>query len=172
MNTASPRPDRLAQGRQAASDRRRSRLTAAVEQAAAGQIECTVAAITRAAGVHRSFAYRHPDLLQLIHHTAAGPPAFPTTPRNAFLSRPYALTWPTPATEPAARKPESADSKPGSRADSASRSGPPQAWAPNKPSPTPNKPASNSNTDYATSPSNSTNATKSSTPPARRTASS
>ncbi|GAA1144887.1 MULTISPECIES: DUF6262 family protein [Streptomyces violaceusniger group] len=73
--TTTPRSDSMRKGRQADSARRRQRVTAVIEQAAAEGIEITVSGIARAAGVDRSFLYRHHDLLEKVHAAEAVPPA-------------------------------------------------------------------------------------------------
>jgi hypothetical protein len=65
--TASPRTAALAKGRQADSARRRQRVIAALDKAAAHGTEISVSGIARAAAVDRSFLYRHRDLLGKIH---------------------------------------------------------------------------------------------------------
>jgi chromosome segregation ATPase len=55
--------DHLTQGRRADSARRRQRVIKALNQAVAGAGELSVSAIARAAGVDRTFLYRHRDLL-------------------------------------------------------------------------------------------------------------
>jgi hypothetical protein len=62
-------------GRNADSARRRQRVLAALERRTAAGAEISVSATARAAGVDRSFLYRHPDLLAKIHALAAEPPA-------------------------------------------------------------------------------------------------
>ncbi len=66
-------------GRQADSARRRQRVTAALDRAAANSEEISVSGIARAAGVDRTFLYRHPDLLARLHALEAAPPAAPGT---------------------------------------------------------------------------------------------
>ncbi len=66
-------------GRQADSARRRQRVTAALDCAAANGEEISVSGIARAAGVDRTFLYRHPDLLARLHALEAAPPAAPGT---------------------------------------------------------------------------------------------
>ncbi|WP_431961146.1 DUF6262 family protein [Actinacidiphila sp. bgisy160] len=66
--------DPMAEGRRADAARRRQRVLKAIEAATKGGEEITAAGIARAAGVDRSFLYRHRDLLQHLH-TAAGNPA-------------------------------------------------------------------------------------------------
>jgi hypothetical protein len=73
--TASPRTAAMAKGRQADSARRRQRVIAALSKAGAGQTEISVSGIARAAGVDRTFLYRHRDLLAQIHALEAAPPA-------------------------------------------------------------------------------------------------
>lgn len=70
----SPRAQAMREGRHADSTRRRQRVTAALERTAAEGAEINVSAIARAAGVDRSFLYRHRDLLAKIHALAAEPP--------------------------------------------------------------------------------------------------
>jgi len=66
-------------GRQADSARRRQRVTAALDRAAANGEEISVSGTARAAGVDRTFLYRHPDLLARLHALEAAPPAAPGT---------------------------------------------------------------------------------------------
>jgi hypothetical protein len=73
MNTAKSQPMR--EGRQADSLRRRQRVTAALDRAAAEGTEISAAGIARAAGVDRTFIYRHRDLLEKIHALQTEPPA-------------------------------------------------------------------------------------------------
>jgi len=70
-----PRADAMSNGRQADSLRRRQRVTSVLEQALSQGIEISVSGIARAAGVDRSFLYRHHDLLEKIHAAEATPPA-------------------------------------------------------------------------------------------------
>jgi hypothetical protein len=62
-------------GRQADSARRRQRVITILDRAAAGDGEISISGIARAAGVDRTFLYRHPDLLARIHALEAAPPA-------------------------------------------------------------------------------------------------
>ena len=62
-------------GRQADSQRRRQRVITALNRAAAAGDEISVSGIARAAGVDRTFLYRHPDLLARLHALEAAPPA-------------------------------------------------------------------------------------------------
>ena len=76
---AAVQPDRrthaMMQGRQADSARRRQRVIAALNRATAEGTEISTSEIARAAGVDRSFLYRHRDLLAQIHAVEAAPPA-------------------------------------------------------------------------------------------------
>ncbi len=71
----SPRTEAMMKGRQADSARRRQRVIAVLNRAAASGTEITVAQIARAAGVDRTFLYRHRDLLTQLHALEASPPA-------------------------------------------------------------------------------------------------
>jgi len=57
----------MIQGRQADSARRRQRVIKAINQTVSSGGELSVSGIARAAGVDRTFLYRHSDLLQQIH---------------------------------------------------------------------------------------------------------
>ena len=70
---APKRTEAMRNGRQADSGRRRQRVIAALERASRDQAEISVSAMARAAGVDRSFLYRHRDLLAKIHHLEASP---------------------------------------------------------------------------------------------------
>lgn len=72
--TASPQSAAMAKGRQADSARRRQRVIAALNKAAAGEMEISVSGIARAAGVDRTFLYRHRDLLAQLHALEAASP--------------------------------------------------------------------------------------------------
>jgi len=72
---ASPRSAAMKTGRQADSARRRQRVIATLNRAAADGTEITVAGIAHAASVDRAFLYRHRDLLGKIHALEAAPPA-------------------------------------------------------------------------------------------------
>ena len=61
---ASPRTEAMKEGRRADSARRRQRVIATLNRAAADGTEITVAGIARAASVDRAFLYRHRDLLE------------------------------------------------------------------------------------------------------------
>jgi hypothetical protein len=62
-------------GRTADSARRRQRVIAALDRAAADGTAVTTSGIARAAGVDRAFLYRHHDLLEKIHALQAEPAA-------------------------------------------------------------------------------------------------
>jgi len=62
-------------GRHADSARRRQRVLTALDHALAEGTEISASAIARAAGVDRSFLYRHRDLLEKTHALAAEPPS-------------------------------------------------------------------------------------------------
>jgi hypothetical protein len=72
---ASGSAEAMTKGRQADSARRRQRVIAAIDRAAADGAEISVSGIARAAAVDRSFLYRHRDLLAKIHALEATPPA-------------------------------------------------------------------------------------------------
>lgn len=65
--TPARRTAAAAEGRKADSARRRQRVIKALNQATADGAEISVAGIARAAGVDRSFLYRHRDLLEQLH---------------------------------------------------------------------------------------------------------
>ncbi len=62
-------------GRHADSARRRQRVITALDQAAAEGTEISASGVARAAGVDRTFLYRHRDLLEKIHALQAEPAA-------------------------------------------------------------------------------------------------
>ena len=62
-----PRTAGIRQGRQADSARRRQRVIAVLGRATTDGTEISASGIARAAGVDRSFLYRHRDLLDKIH---------------------------------------------------------------------------------------------------------
>ena len=68
-----PEPKPMLEGRQADSLRRRQRVAAALDRAAAEGTEISASGIARAAGVDRTFIYRHRDLLEKIHALQAEP---------------------------------------------------------------------------------------------------
>jgi polyhydroxyalkanoate synthesis regulator phasin len=61
-------------GRRADTARRRQRVLAALDRAITDGTGIGVSATARAAGVDRSFLYRHRDLLEKIHAAGAEPP--------------------------------------------------------------------------------------------------
>lgn len=73
----------LAAGRKADSARRRQRVLSSISAARAAHTEISVAAIARAAGVDRTFLYRHRDLLGQIHAAQTNP----ADPGPATVSR-------------------------------------------------------------------------------------
>lgn len=73
MNTTKSRA--MLDGRQADSTRRRQRVIAALDRAAAEGSEISASGIARAAGVDRTFLYRHRDLLEKIHVLQSEPAA-------------------------------------------------------------------------------------------------
>lgn len=83
----SGRATAMMQGRQADSARRRQRVTAALERAGTDGAEISASGIALAAGVDRSFLYRHRDLLAQIHTLAATPPLTATTGPGPAVTR-------------------------------------------------------------------------------------
>jgi chromosome segregation ATPase len=71
--TAGPQTAPMVKGRQADSARRRQRVITALNHAQARGTEISVSGIARAAGVDRSFLYRHRDLLEQLHAAEAQP---------------------------------------------------------------------------------------------------
>jgi hypothetical protein len=76
--TTTSRSQAMSKGRQADSARRRQRVITALDQALVHGGEISVSGIGRAAGVDRSFLYRHHDLLEKIHAAQAAPAAAQT----------------------------------------------------------------------------------------------
>ncbi len=72
---ANPRTGAMTRGRQADAARRRQRVITALRNAVCDGTEISVAGIARAAGVDRTFFYRHRDLLARLHALEATPPA-------------------------------------------------------------------------------------------------
>jgi hypothetical protein len=68
MNTSS---NAMIEGRRADSARRRQRVIKAINDASTTGGEISVSAIARAAGVDRTFLYRHADLLGQVHAAQA-----------------------------------------------------------------------------------------------------
>jgi len=65
----------MLEGRHADSARRRQRVIAALDRATAEGAEISASGIARAAGVDRTFLYRHRDLLEKIHALQTEPAA-------------------------------------------------------------------------------------------------
>lgn len=74
VEPTSTRIQPMRERRHADSARRRQRVLAALDRRTADGAEISVSAIARAAGVDRSFLYRHRDLLGKIHALTAEPP--------------------------------------------------------------------------------------------------
>jgi hypothetical protein len=102
-DTPTAAPSRRAQlmldGRHADGARRRQRVLAALDRRTADGAQISVSAIARAAGVDRSFLYRHRDLLEKIHALAAEPPA-----TSAERAGPTVSLAPLPADQLAAHE--------------------------------------------------------------------
>lgn len=73
-------------GRQAATERRRTRVETAIRAATRDGTPLTASAVTRAAGVDRTFLYRHRDLLEQLH-AAAREPTGPAAASGAAVTR-------------------------------------------------------------------------------------
>jgi chromosome segregation ATPase len=71
--SSSTRTRSMLDGRRDDSMRRRRRVLAALDQAATAGDRLSAAAIARAAGVDRTFLYRHRDLMEKIHALQADP---------------------------------------------------------------------------------------------------
>jgi hypothetical protein len=84
--TPTARTAAAAAGRTADSARRRQRVIKAINQATADGSDISVAGIARAAGVDRSFLYRHRDLLEQLHAAEAQPPNAETGPQVSRAS--------------------------------------------------------------------------------------
>jgi len=65
----------LAEGRRADTERRRQRVLAVLAQAASDGNDMSLSALARAAGVDRTFFYRHPDLLEQLRSLQVELPA-------------------------------------------------------------------------------------------------
>ena len=90
----------MTKGRQADSARRRQRVLAAIDQAAADGAEISVSGIARAAAVDRTFLYRHRDLLDKIHALEAAPPATGDGPGRPSPGHPCKPTCSPPTNAP------------------------------------------------------------------------
>jgi hypothetical protein len=75
--TTSSRTAAMATGRRADTNRRRQRVQTALAGAHAAGEQITISGIARAAGVDRTFLYRHRDLLEQAHALEAQPPPTP-----------------------------------------------------------------------------------------------
>jgi hypothetical protein len=82
---AGTRTETMRKGRQADSARRRQRVLTALDRATASGTEISASGIARAAGVDRTFLYRHRDLLGKIHAAEAAPPPAGGTAGRASL---------------------------------------------------------------------------------------
>ena len=81
--------DSLIAARRRDSTRRRQRVLNALDQLAAAGQEISVSAVARAAGVDRSFLYRHHDLRAQIHARSAAPqdnPASTAASKQSLLA--------------------------------------------------------------------------------------
>ena len=72
--TTTPAVEAMIDGRRADSTRRRQRVLSALDTAIKDGAELSVTSIARAAGVDRTFLYRHRDLLERIHVAETQPP--------------------------------------------------------------------------------------------------
>jgi hypothetical protein len=79
------RIETMLKGRQADSARRRQRVIATLAEAVTDETEISVSGIARAAGMDRTFLYRHHDLLEKIHALETTPPATSPTITRASL---------------------------------------------------------------------------------------
>ncbi len=84
---ANPQTAPMTNGRQADSARRRQRVITALNRAIADGTEISVSGIARAAGVDRTFLYRHRDLLAQLHALEATPPATDGDPAGPTVTR-------------------------------------------------------------------------------------
>jgi transposase-like protein len=76
VNTT-PAVEAMIDGRRADSTRRRQRVLSALDTAIKDGAELSVTSIARAAGIDRTFLYRHRDLLERIHTAETQPPDKP-----------------------------------------------------------------------------------------------
>ncbi len=75
--TRTPSTAAMTQGRRADSARRRQRVLTALGAAVSHGEPVSVSGIARAAGVDRTFLYRHRELLEQVHAAEAQPPSAP-----------------------------------------------------------------------------------------------
>ncbi len=87
MTRSADAVEALAAARRRDSTRRRQRVLAALERLTGAGEEISVAAVARAAGVDRSFLYRHHDLRAQILTRAAQSQPDASLPRSAQVSR-------------------------------------------------------------------------------------
>ena len=167
-----PRTTAIRQGRQADSARRRQRVIAVLGRAHTDGTEISASGIARAAGVDRSFLYRHRDLLEKIHALEATPPALGDTLGPAVTHIPCMPTcWP-PANAPNASTAGFSNSKSDCPKCSAKKPGRNQVSALLPTSTLSTRPSVTSNSRSSTYACNWTNATRTSPPRAPPTANS
>lgn len=119
----------MTDGRRADSARRRQRVIKAVNEASTRGDEINVSAIACAAGVDRTFLYRHRDLLSQVH--TAKPTRRPPRATDRWSAGPRCWpTWPTPKARSPDRQPASGSWSRSCPNCSANRSGGKPAWAP------------------------------------------
>lgn len=160
----------MAEGRRADSARRRQRVLKALNAAAASGEEISVTSIARQAGVDRTFLYRHRDLLEQIHALEAQPPNAPGI--GPVVSRASLQADLLAAQQRASRLAAAfSSSNTACPSNSASRHGMNQASALPLTSMPSTRRSPTSNNTSQTCVSSSKNVTRTSTPPARLTAS-
>lgn len=86
QTTVNMRTAAAIEGRRADTTRRRERVLAALSQARTAHLEISVAGIAHAAGVDRTFLYRHRDLLAQLHAVQAQPRDDPPNPKASRAS--------------------------------------------------------------------------------------
>ncbi len=165
---------RWRKGRQADSARRRQRVIAALDRAVtASGAEISVSAIARAAGVDRTFLYRHRDLLEKIHALEASPATGRSRPDRPSPVRPCKPTCSPPMNARCGSwTPVPGNSNNGFPKRLGSRRGTNQGSVPPPTSMPSTRRSPTSNSKPPTCGSSSANATRTSTPPAPPTASS
>lgn len=77
--------DRLHEARAQDSEQRRSRVVTALRQLQAEGRVLSISAVARAAGVHRSFLHRHPDLANAVREAATVVPSVDSPTTDASL---------------------------------------------------------------------------------------
>jgi hypothetical protein len=87
MNQASTAIDGLLRARAKDTEARRKRVAVAVTELQRAGTPLTISAVARAAGVHRSFLHRHPDLAAVVHATETPAPAEATNRVNEISLR-------------------------------------------------------------------------------------